>query len=187
MEREAIERLREENPIHEVLNKLLNLPGYLAPSNQIHCFLCDPSSNRSRSLTYSKEGWFKCHRCDAKGDIFKLIELHNITDFKGAVEFLGGKWVPGMGRTDSAAPQPSKTSWREIWTATNRAITNKLIARNSQIDAEERMGTLSWEDSAMERDKAKITAEREWARLDESLDLTNRRQEWKAAARTNGK
>lgn len=53
--------------------------------------LCPFHGDTQKSLSVSEEGWWKCHGCERKGDIFSWVMETEKLDYQGALKFLRTK------------------------------------------------------------------------------------------------
>lgn len=176
-----VERLKESYPIADVLDRL----GIPARSNRASCPFCSSSSNRKDpTLAYGRE-WWKCYRCDAKGDVLTLVQKVLNVDFLGAVKFLtadlsSGASLPqsraiaGAGQTRLAAPLTFHAFARngaqdecKRWDAENSIIIHERESSIAQVTAQEKMGFISPIHAAMERSYAVEAADRDFGSLDD--------------------
>ena len=80
-----LEALRAVWPIERLLRRFEIDPGC---ANRISCPFCVSSSGREDSSFSFGEKWFKCYRCDAKGDVFALLMLLAEKSFSDAIKTL---------------------------------------------------------------------------------------------------
>lgn len=178
-----VEALKESYPIVDVLNRL---SIQTTNGGRIVCPFCQSSSNRKDpSLAYGQQ-WWKCYRCDAKGDVLTLVQMMLNTNFLGAVNFLtaglsSGVTLPqsraivGVGQARLAAPLTFHAFVRQgmqdeckHWDAENAAIIHRRESCIAQAAARAKMGFISPIFAAMERSQAVEVADRDFGNLDDA-------------------
>lgn len=87
--------------------------GVMVKPNKVKQMVrCPIHRERRASCTVALEGpddeWFRCHACDAKGDVFDLVMRMESCDFKAALAVIEG--IPGAkdGRVREA-PRPRRS------------------------------------------------------------------------------
>ena len=76
-------------PIQDVVSRLgLDLIK-TGNSLQGDCPTGHPSANHRCFSINTDQNYFHCFNCDVAGDVIRLVEIVNETDFKGAVSWLG--------------------------------------------------------------------------------------------------
>lgn len=176
-----VRALKESYPVVDVLDRL----GIsVRRGSRAHCPFCISSTNRKDpTLDYGRQ-WWKCYRCEAKGDVLTLVQKVLNIDFIGAVKFLtadlsSGATVP-QSRASSqvrpmalAAPLTFNAFVRDgmrdecqHWDAMNSGIIHRRETRIAQATAQQKMGFISPIHAGMERSQAEEVADREFDDLD---------------------